>query len=147
MAYKEHAMISPAMTREFLLPCYRRWGEIVRRHKVPIYAMDSDGRIDELIPIWMEAGIQVCDPIEVAAGNDLVAFRRRFGRNMAYRGGVDKREMARGGRRIEAEIERLMPVIRDGGYVPGCDHAVPSDVSWPNYVHYVGLLAKATGWL
>ena len=147
MAYKEHAMISPALTREFLLPVYQRWGDIVRRHKVPIYAMDSDGHIGELIPIWIEGGIQACDPIEVAAGNDIVAFRKRFGRNMAYRGGVDKRLMAKGGRPIEAEIERLLPVIRDGGFIPGCDHGVPSDVSWPHYVHYVKLLAKATGWL
>jgi uroporphyrinogen decarboxylase len=147
MAYKEHAMISPAMTREFILPCYQRWAEIVRRHKVPIFAMDSDGHIGELIPIWIEAGINMCDPIEVAAGNDIVAFRGRFGRNMAYCGGVDKRMMAKGGRQIEAEIERLMPVIRDGGYIPSCDHGVPSDVSWPNYVYYVKLLARATGWL
>lgn len=147
MAYKEHSMISPAMTREFLLPVYQRWGEIIRRHGVPVYAMDSDGHIGELIPIWIEAGINVCDPIEVAAGNDIVAFRKRFGRNIAYRGGVDKRLMAKGGRHIEAEIERLLPVIRDGRYIPSCDHGVPSDVSWPYYVYYVKLLAKATGWL
>ena len=147
MAYKEHAMISPAMTREFILPAYRRWGEILRRHNVPIYAMDSDGQIGELIPIWIEAGINACDPIEVAAGNDIVAFRRQFGRKMAYRGGVDKRLIAKGGRWIEAEIERLLPVIRDGGFIPGCDHGVPSDVSWPDFVAYVRLLAGATGWL
>lgn len=147
MAYKEHAMISPAMTREFLLPCYQRWGEIVRRHGIPLYGMDSDGHIGELIPIWIEAGINVCDPMEVAAGNDIVAFRRQFGRNMAFKGGVDKRLIAKGGRHIEAEIERIMPVIRSGGYIPGCDHGVPSDVSWPNFVHYCKLLAGATGWL
>ncbi len=147
MAYKEHAMISPAMTREFLLPCYQRWGEIVRRHKIPVYSMDSDGHIGELIPVWIEAGINVCDPMEVAAGNDLVAYRKKFGRNMAFRGGVDKRLIAKGGRHIEGEIERLMPVIRGGGYIPGCDHGVPSDVSWPNFVYYTQLLAKATGWL
>jgi uroporphyrinogen decarboxylase len=147
MAYKEHAMISPAMTREFLLPACQRWGDIIRRHKIPVYSMDSDGHIGELIAIWIEAGINVCDPIEVAAGNDIVAFRKQFGRNMAYRQGVDKRLMAKGGRHIEAEIERLMPVIRDGGFIPGCDHGVPSDVSWPDYVHYVKLLARATGWL
>ena len=147
MAFKEHAMISPAMTREFLLPSYQRWGEILRRHKVPVYAMDSDGYIGELIPIWIEAGINACDPIEAAAGNDIAAFRKRFGRNMAYRGGVDKRLIARGGPHIEAEFERLLPVIRDGGYIPGCDHGVPADVSWPNYVDYVRLLARATGWM
>jgi len=146
MAYKEHAMISPAMTRDFLLPVYHRWGEIIRRHNIPLYAMDSDGHIGELIPIWIDAGINVCDPIEVAAGNDIVDFRKQFGRHMAYMGGVDKRLMAKGGRSIEAEINRLLPVIRDGGYIPGCDHGVPSDVSWPNYVYYVKLLAQATGW-
>ncbi len=147
MAYKKFSMISPAMCREFLLPVWQRWGQIVREAGVPIYAIDSDGYIGELIPIWMEAGVNCCDPIEVAAGNDINEFRRRFGKNMAYRGGVDKRAMAKGGKAIEGEIARLRPVIEGGGYIPGCDHGVPADVSWPDFVRYVGLLARATGWL
>lgn len=147
MAYKSFAMISPAMTREFFLPSYRRWGEIIRAAGVPVYAMDSDGYIGELIPIWIEAGINVCDPIEVAAGNDLPALRAAFGRRMAFRGGVDKRAMARGGDILDAEIARLKPVMDDGGYIPSCDHGVPSDVSWPHYLRYVEQLARATGWL
>ena len=147
MAYKEHAMISPAMTREFILPVYHQWGEIIRGHGCPLYAMDSDGHIGELIPIWIEAGMNVCDPIEVAAGNDINAFRKQFGRKMAYQGGVDKRMMAKGGKALENEISRLAPVIRDGGFIPSCDHGVPADVSWPNFVEYTRLLAKETCWL
>jgi len=147
MAYKSFSMISPAMAREFLQPAYRRWGDIVRAAGVPVYAMDSDGFIGELIPIWIESGINACDPIEVAAGNDLPAFRRAFGRRMAYRGGIDKRAIASGGAAIEREIARLQPVIDDGGFIPGCDHGVPSDVAWPDYLHYVEALARATRWL
>ncbi len=147
MAYKSFSMISPAMAREFLLPVWRRWGEIVRGAGVPVYSMDSDGFVGELIPLWIEAGLNACDPMEAAAGNDLPALRRRFGRAIAYKGGVDKRAMARGGRAIEDEIARLEPVIRDGGYIPSCDHGVPADVSWPDFVRYTGLLARATGWL
>jgi uroporphyrinogen decarboxylase len=147
MAYKGYSMLSPAMTREFLMPVWKEWGEIIRGAGVPVYAVDSDGYIGELIPLWIESGLNVCDPIEVAAGNDINVFRKKFGKNMAYRGGVDKREMAKGGRNIEREMERIMPVIKDGGYIPGCDHGVPSDVSWPDFVRYCGLLAKATGWL
>jgi uroporphyrinogen decarboxylase len=55
--------------------------------------------------------------------------------------------MARGGRAIRAELKRLSPVVRDGGYIPSCDHGVPSDVSWRNFVDYSRLLAKMTGWL
>ena len=147
MAYKSFSMVSPEMAREFLVPTWIKWGEIIRGAGVPVYAMDSDGFIGELIPLWIEAGINACDPIEVAAGNDIVAFRKRFGKNMAYRGGVDKRAMAKGGRVIEDEIRRIEPVIKDGGFIPGCDHGVPSDVSWDNYVYYIKLLSKTTGWL
>jgi len=147
MAYKKFSMISPQMVREFLLPVYKRWGNIARNAGVPVYGIDSDGYIGELIPIWMEAGVNACDPIEVAAGNDIVAMRKEFGHKMAYRGGIDKRAMAKGGRILEEEVDRVTPVIRDGGYVPGCDHGIPADVSWQNFVHYVGLLAERTGWL
>jgi uroporphyrinogen decarboxylase len=147
MAYKEKAMISPAMTREFLKPCYDRWVSEARAAGVPIIDMDSDGKVDELIPVWLQAGVNVCDPMEVAAGNDINEYRDRFGRAMAYRGGVDKRCMAKGGAVIEDELRRVEPVLRSGGYIPGCDHGVPPDISWPDFKHYARLLAEMTGWL
>lgn len=147
MAYKSFSMLSPAMTREFLAPTWQRWGELIRGAGVPVYACDSDGFIGELIPVWIDCGINVCDPIEVAAGNDINEFRRQFGKNIGYRGGVDKREMAKGGVHIEKEMARISPVIKEGGFIPSCDHGVPSDVSWPNFVYYCKLLGEATGWI
>jgi hypothetical protein len=43
-----------------------------------------------------------------------------------------------------ARIER---VVHSGGYIPSCDHGIPADVSWANYLDYVRGLAKITGWL
>ena len=146
MAYKQKAMISPEMTREFLGPCYRRWNEIIRSNGCPIFDVDSDGFIGELIPVWIDHGVNCCDPIEVAAGNDLNQFRRSFGTKMAYKGGVDKRCMAKGGEVIRGEMTRLEPVIKAGGYIPGCDHGIPPDVSWPAMVEYADILARMTGW-
>jgi uroporphyrinogen decarboxylase len=147
MAYKAHSMISPAMTRRFCQPAYFRWVAEAKAAGCAIIDMDSDGCIEELIPIWIEAGINVCDPIEVAAHNDIVEFRRRFGKAIGYTGGVDKRAMAAGGDVMRAEIARIAPVVQDGGYIPGCDHGVPPDVSWPNFIDYSREIAKLTGWL
>jgi uroporphyrinogen decarboxylase len=148
MAYKAHSMISPAMVRKFLLPSYRRWVSELRDAGCPLIDLDSDGYIEELIPLWIEAGINVCDPVEVAAGNDIGAFRRRFGRQIAYVGGIDKRAIATGGELMEAEVLRVVPpLLMEGGYVPGCDHGVPPDVSWRNYVAYSRRLAQLCGWL
>ena len=147
MAYKAKAMISPAMCRQFLMPSWKAWSAKILAAGVPIIDMDSDGFIGELIPLWIESGINACDPIEVAALNDINEFRKQFGREMAYTGGVDKRCIAKGGKVIRDELKRIEPVVKDGGFIPGCDHGVPSDISWGDYVDYCRLLAQMTGWL
>ena len=147
MAYKGASMISPRMTKEFLQPVWTRWTDQAKQAGVPVVDMDSDGNIDKLIPLWIESGINLCDPIEVAAGCDINAYRSRFGKTMAYAGGVDKRCMAKGGRILDDEIDRIAPVIKSGGYVPGCDHGIPPDVSWDNMLHYSRRIAELTGWL
>ncbi len=148
MAYKAHPMIGPEMTREFILPAYRKWLAMFKKHGVAVVDMDSDGYIEDLIPIWIESGMNVCEPIEVAAGNDIVRFREKFGRSMGYHGGIDKRAIAQGGDIMRAEVMRVVPpLLRDGGFIPSCDHGVPADISYWNYVEYTRLLAQLTGWL
>ena len=148
MAYKGRSMISPAMTREFILPVYKKWIRLCAENGIKIFDLDSDGYVGELIPLWIEGGINVCDPIEVAAYNDIIQYSRLYGEKMAYKGGVDKRAIAAGGMTIENELKRLAPLMSGkGGFIPSCDHGVPNDISLENYVYYAKLLAKYTGWL
>lgn len=148
MAYKMHSMICPAMAGRFLLPAWRQWVHVIRASGCPIVCLDSDGYVDELMPLWIEAGFNCCTPMEVAAGNDIVAHRRQYGRQMAYVGGIDKRALAAGGDKMRAEVMRVVPpLLEEGGYIPECDHGVPPDISWPKFVEYTHLLAELTGWL
>jgi hypothetical protein len=148
MAYKAHSMISPAAARELLAPSYMRWVTTAKGAGVPLVVIDSDGYIEDLIPIWIDAGIDVCTPVEVAAHNDIVRLRNRFGTRMAYWGGIDKRAIAEGGSTIVRELDRVCSLFdMGGGLVPSCDHGVPHDISWPNFVHYGRELAARTGWL
>ena len=98
-----------------------------------------------LIPIWIEAGINVCDPIEVAAGNDIVAFRQQFGSRWPTSAAIDKRAMAAGGEVMRDEVMRVAPLIADGGFIPGCDHGVPPDISWPNFHRVYTAVGAARG--
>jgi hypothetical protein len=135
------------MTREFCMPSWKTWSKQIRDAGCPLIDVDSDGFIGELIPLWIESGINVCDPIEVAAHCDIVEFRQQFGHQIAFRQGIDKRCIAAGGDVLKKELDRVEPIIRDGGYIPGCDHGIPHDVSWDNYLDYCGQLARLTGWL
>jgi len=148
MAYKAHSMISPALTREFLQPVYEAWIKILRACRVPVINLDSDGYVAGLLPIWIDAGVNTCEPMEVAAHNDIVEYRRLYGQSLAYKGGIDKRAIAAGGGVMRAEVMRLVPpLLAQGGFIPGCDHGVPPDISLWDFTEYTKLLAQLTGWL
>jgi hypothetical protein len=149
MAYKMHSMISPAMVRRFLLPTWQDWIHAIKAaspHTAVL--MDSDGYVGELIPLWVEVGFDACTPMEVAAGNDIVAFRQQYGKKIAFLGGIDKRALAKGGIIMSQELQRVVPpLLKSGGYIPSCDHGVPPDISWSNFIEYTRKLAQYTGWL
>jgi len=148
MAYKVKSMISPAMVRKYLMPVWSAWAEMFKESGCRVVMLDSDGYIGELIPLWIESGINCCIPIEIAAGNDPVEIRKRYGKKIGLYGGIDKRLIAKGGKALENEIYRVVPpLLKGGGYIPACDHGVPPDISWRNFVEYARLLAKLQGWL
>lgn len=136
MCYRNGSLISPAMFREFMTPRYRRITDLARSHGVEEIFVDSDGDVSELIPLWLEAGINGVYPMEVAAGMDVVALRREYGKDLLMTGGIDKRVLAQGQEEIDQELERVLPVAEEGGFIPHIDHAIPHDVPYENFVYF-----------
>jgi len=136
MCYRAGPLISPAMFREFMLPRYRRITDLARGHGVDVIFVDSDGDVSLLIPLWLKAGINGVYPMEVAAGMDVRALRRRYGRDLLMTGGLDKRVLARNRRAIDEELAAKLPLAAQGGYIPHLDHAIPHDVPYENFAYY-----------
>jgi len=136
MCYRSGPLISPAMFREFMLPRYRRITDVARGRGIDAIFVDSDGDVSQLIPLWLEAGINGVYPMEVAAGMDVVALRREYGKDLLMTGGIDKRVLVEGKQAIDPELERTLPLAGGGGYIPHVDHAVPHDVPYANFAYY-----------
>lgn len=143
MAFKTASLISPKMFREFMLPRYKRITNFLRKHNIDIIMVDSDGNIDELIPLWLEGGVNCVYPLEVAAGMDAVVLRKKYGRDLTMSGNIDKRALAKGPKAIEEEIMSKVPyLLEQGGFIPTTDHTVPPDVPFQNYVYFRDLVRK-----
>lgn len=109
-------------------------------HGVQIISLDSDGNIEVLLPLIIEAGFNHICPLEQAAGMDALELRRQYGTALSFLGSIDKREIAKGRREIERELLRQVPqLIESGGYVPTIDHSIPPDVSYENFLYYLDL--------
>ncbi len=143
IAYKNASLISPKQFYEFFFEPTRRMVRKVHDAGVPVIVMDSDGNLDEFAQIYLDAGFNTICPIEVAAGNDLIAMRKRFGKKLALQGGFDKRILTMGKDAITKEVMRLYPrMMSEGGFTPEIDHAVPENVSFENYRHYQEITRK-----
>ena len=145
MAYKTGPLLGPELARKYMLPRYQRVVEFVRGRGVEWFCLDSDGDISKLIPIWLDAGINILYPFEVNSGMDVVQVRQQYGRDLRMWYGIDKRALAKGPAEIDAELRRVAPLIEEGGYVAGLDHSMPPDVPFQNYLYYMTALAKAVG--
>ncbi|MBI2915010.1 MAG: hypothetical protein HYY08_03680 [Firmicutes bacterium] len=143
LCYKGGPLLSPRHFREYITPNYRRViGVIKRLSPETVVNVDSDGNLEEMVPLMVEAGVDMICPFEVAAGNDVVSFRKRYP-NLIIRGGIDKRALARGPEAIDHELERVLPAMwESGGYFPCLDHTVPTDVSLARFEYYLERLRK-----
>lgn len=143
MAYKGAPMISAKMFRTFMYPHYVRLIGFLRSHGVKFIYVDCDGFPGELIPEYIDAGVDGMSPVEIAAGNDLIALRKAYPA-FAMLGGIDKRELAKDRRAIYNEVMSKVPwLLERGGYVPHVDHAIPHNVPFENYVYYRRILTQA----
>ncbi|MBL7166840.1 MAG: hypothetical protein ISS55_10205 [Dehalococcoidales bacterium] len=146
MAYKSGSMISPAMFRRFIMPRYRKLADLLRANGVDVIVVDTDGNVNQLIPLWIECGINATWPLEVAAGNDAVAIKKEYGNDFIVMGNIDKRAFAQGEEAIRHELMSKVPfLLEKGGYFPSPDHMVPPDVSWHNYCYYIDTLREIGG--
>lgn len=138
MCYNSGPLLGVEHFKKYLMPQYRRITEQLNRHGCDIIWLDCDGMIDHLLPLWLEVGVNCMFPIEVGTWKaDPVKYRRQYGRELLMMGGFDKRILAHSKQAISDEVDRLTPLVEEGGFIPFCDHRVPPDVSLENYMHYL----------
>ncbi len=146
MCYNSGPLLGPCQFKKFLVPHYRRIAECCRKNGVDVIWVDCDGKIDDLLPLWLDAGINCMFPIEIGTwGADPLKFRRQYGKELLMMGGFDKHLLAKGPSAIESEVRRLAPLVEEGGYIPFCDHRVPPDVPLKNYMFYLEKVREIWG--
>jgi uroporphyrinogen decarboxylase len=96
------------------------------------------------VPIWLENGVNTMFPIEVGTWNaSIQPWRQQYGKQIRGVGGMNKVIFARDYAAIDAEVERLKPLVALGGYIPCPDHRIAPDAKWENVQYYCDKMKKA----
>jgi uroporphyrinogen decarboxylase len=127
--------------KEFLFPYYQQLMNNVKSRQLDknrhlYFQLDTDGYSDPVIPLYREIGMDYMSPFEVASGSDVVRTGKQYP-DLIMRGGIDKRILAQGREAIDRHIDSILPALKKrGGYIPNCDHGVPEEVSFEDYMHF-----------
>ncbi|NCO35279.1 MAG: hypothetical protein AUJ92_05100 [Armatimonadetes bacterium CG2_30_59_28] len=132
MGYRNGTFFSVATYRELLQPVQQR--AIDWAHAKGIVAhLHSCGNVNALMPELVGMGLDALNPLEVKAGMDPVHLKETYGDKLVLDGGLNAM-LWDDIDRIEVEIRRLLPVLKEnGGYVFREDHSIPDSVSLDNY--------------
>ena len=141
MSGRQGSLISPDMVKRFMVPNYRKIRRFADENDIPIFSIDTDGWVGELLPLFMESGVNLVWPFEVAADSDIIQHGKDYP-DLCIMGGIDKRELAKDRAAIDRELERVAPLFKRGRYIAGLDHGIPPDVSWENMKYYTRRLRK-----
>ena len=107
----------------------------LKAHGVRNIHVDTDGNCQQLIPLFMDAGVTGLYPMEVSAGMDVLAARKEYP-TLQIMGGIPKRDIALGPAAIEAFLEPVESLLGYWGYIPFGDHSIPPEVPWEYFKYY-----------
>lgn len=141
MGYKNNLFFSLNIYRELLKPLHKKVIDWAHQRGVKV-RLHSCGDITPLIPELYEIGMDGINPLEVKAGVDPIALKKKFGDKMLFHGGInavlwDDKDA------ISEEIKRVVPVMmQNGGYIFASDHSIPDSVSLENFKYIIALIKK-----
>lgn len=146
MAGKSGPIVGANIVNEFMKPYYRASWDIVSSAGTKLFSQDSDGNMNPVMDAFIDCGVNVFNPCEPAAGMDIVKLREKYGKKIAFHGGIDKHVLRKTKADIDAELDyKLSPEILKGGVVLGLDHRITNGTPLENYIYYVDSVRRRLG--
>ena len=142
MSYNHGPLLSKEIFDEFLAPYYRQLIAALNELNIQLI-VDTDGDVTTLVPWLMDLGVVGVLPLERQAGVDGLLLRQLYPR-LRMVGHFDKLTMHRGEAAMRTEFDRLLPLMKSGGFIPSVDHQTPPGVSLEQYRVYRRLLDEYT---
>ena len=131
---QDSMLISPAMYRRLLKPLQAELFAVIRKRLLSGFIFfHSCGNVRNLIPDFIEIGVDVLNPVQITAtGMEPSALKRDFGQDISFwGGGVDTQGILPSGtpEQVRENVKRNVAALAPGGgYVFNTVHNIQADV-------------------
>ncbi len=143
--YNHGMLISPRHFEEFCCPAYDEIADLADQCNTEMFIVDTDGDIDQLIPLLIKHGANALYPVEAKANLDFVNLAQKYP-DFIFIGGLEKETINENNEHlIEPEISAKVPaLLKRGRYFPNLDHSLQPMCTFPNLCRFLAQLYKHT---
>ena len=128
-------LFGPDQWKEFIQPTLREMIAIPKKYGSSYYHHTCGG-VRELIPLLIETGVDVMDPIQILAdGMNPADLKKEFGKQLCFSGGIDEQQILPKGtpEEVKREVFRMLDTLGPGGgYFLGSTHNFQDDIPTEN---------------
>jgi len=145
ICYNRGPLVSMDFFDNVVVPRYQRISAKLHKHNIDIFYTDCDGDLRPILPSLLKGGINTLFPFEVNGNGNPVKVLEQYEGQVRVLGGVDKMVMAQGPGPTRAYLEKLLPWVEKGGFIPFCDHRCPPNVTQADYLAYLDIKEELFG--
>jgi uroporphyrinogen decarboxylase len=121
--------------KTFFQPAFRTMADTAKKYGAHYY-QHSCGSIRELIPSFLEAGVEVIDPLQVKATGMIPSeLKKEFGKILTFSGGIDEQDLLPNGStdQVKKGVREMINIMAPGGgYFLGPTHNFQDDIPTEN---------------
>lgn len=142
LGMQERLLISPRMYRQFLKPLHAEFISFIKERTKAKVFFHTDGDVFDLIPDFIEIGVDILNPIQTSAGHmsDLAGLKSRYGKDIVFCGAIDTQKVLPFGTpdEVRNEVRRVINILgKDGGYMVASVHTIMHEVPPENILAMV----------
>ena len=129
-------MVSWEQVEDFEMSFVREQIDIIRKAGKPVY-FHIDGKVDNLIPDFIEMGVDVLDPIDPSGSvQDIYEIKEKYGDGITLSGNINIDTVLKDGtpEEIRADvIEHMERLGKGGGYIVSSSHNLHEQIPVENF--------------
>jgi uroporphyrinogen decarboxylase len=138
LGMQEGTFVSPQVYREMLKPRHKRMVDAIKSRSDAKIFLHSCGSVYAIIQDLIEIGIDVLNPVQVAAKNmEPERLKKEFGDRLAFWGAIDTQHVLPFGTpdEVRAEVRRVIDCLgKGGGYIVASVHNLQREVPPENII-------------